>query len=317
MNNIIYLCITGLSLFLLGMRLLTIGLKHLISKQLKARLKGLNINPFIGLLIGIITTMFLQSSSSATIIMVGLVEAGVLSIYQVTPMIMGANIGTTITAQLIAFRIGTIAPILLLSGLICTIIKTKNKKLFLFGETMMGLGLLFIGINLLGEGLQPLQHIIPLQRIMIEVGDRPFLGILMGFSTAAIIQSSSTGVALLQSMTVSKSITVSAAIPILLGLNIGTCVTTLIASINLSRAGKKAAIIHLIFNTLGAVIIYPFLQPLNKIAIIIAPFNLARQLAHSHTLFNVATTIVLLPIFPLIVKCVNFIIKDTPYSFKK
>ncbi|SCY96535.1 Na/Pi cotransporter family protein [Alkaliphilus peptidifermentans] len=311
MTYIIYTSVTGLALFLLGMKFLTVGLKYLVSTQIKHKLKGMKINPLIGLLIGTITTLILQSSSGATIIMVGLVEAGILSIYQVTPMIMGANIGTTITAQLIAFNVGPLAPIILIIGIIFSIIKTPYSKFNLLGETMIGIGLLFIGINLLGQGLQPLQSILPFQNVISELGNKPVLGILMGFSTAAIIQSSSSGIAILQSMAIGNTISVSAAISILLGLNIGTCVTTLIASLHLGKAGKKTALVHLIFNTLGVILVYPFLQQLYNVAIFIAPYNPARQLAHCHTLFNVITTFFLLPFFPLIVKSVNFLIKES------
>lgn len=295
--------ITGLALFLLGMKFLTMGLKYLISTQLKNKLSSMKINPLLGLLIGIVSTMLLQSSSGSTIIMVGLVEAGLLSIYQVTPMIMGANIGTTITAQIIAFNIGPLAPIILIIGIILSF--TKLKRIKFLGEVLSGVGLIFIGINLLGQGLLPLQSNLSFSRILAELGNKPILGVLMGFSTTAIIQSSSTGIAILQSMVMNKTIAVASAIPILLGQNIGTCVTTLLASLQLSSAGKKVAMVHLLFNTLGVIIILPFLKGLYQLASLMAPFNYARQLAHSHTIFNVATTLVLLPLFPLMVRVVN------------
>ncbi|KAB3529838.1 Na/Pi cotransporter family protein [Alkaliphilus serpentinus] len=301
--------ITGLGLFLLGMKYLTIGLKYLVSSQIKNKIKGLTIHPILGLFIGAVTTMLLQSSSSTTIIMVGLVEAGLLSIYQVTPMIMGANIGTTITAQIIAFNIGPLAAIILLLGVILTLLKA-NKKVQLLGEVLLGVGLIFIGINLLGEGLVPLKDFLAFKNVLAELGNRPILGVLMGFSTTAIIQSSSTGVAILQSLVMNNTIAVASAIPILLGQNIGTCVTTLIASLHLGGAGKKVAVIHLLFNTLGVIVILPFLHQLYNLAVFMAPTNYARQLAHTHTLFNVITTLLLLPLFPLMVKGVEKIIRD-------
>ncbi|KJF26177.1 Na/Pi cotransporter family protein [Clostridium aceticum] len=300
---------TGLGLFLLGMKFLTEGLRQVTSSRLKHMITGLGLHPILGILIGMIVTALLQSSSGTTIIVVGLVEAQLLTLYQATSIIMGANIGTTVTAQLIAFQPSKYIFLPLLIGLLLSFHKT-NKKLRFMGETLLGFSLIFIGIDLLSKGLHPLQQLTRFQEILITFGQRPILGIIMGFCTTAIIQSSSTGVAILQSLAANKLISLSAAVAILLGQNIGTCVTTLLSSIHLTVIGKRAAFIHLLFNLLGVLIFFPFMGVLCGISQTTAPTNAARQIAHAHSLFNIFSTIVFIPFISLFVKLSNIIIKE-------
>ncbi len=300
--------LTGLGLFLLGMKLLTKGLNRVASSSFKQRLQKMKIHPLLGVAIGILTTMLVQSSSGITVIIVGLVEANLLSLYQAAPIIMGANIGTTITAQLIAFNAGAFAPFVLILGLILSFM-TRKTKISLIGEALVGLSLIFIGIDLLSKGVTPLQDLRRFQEILAVLGNRPLLGVLMGFSTTAIIQSSSTGIAILQSLAKSGVISLTAALPILLGQNIGTCVTTLLASVNLSATGKRAAFIHFLFNTLGVILFFPFIGLLATAAMKLAPLNPARQLAHAHSIFNIISTVLFLPFTGFFVRaaeaCVN------------
>ncbi|SNS05278.1 phosphate:Na+ symporter [Anaerovirgula multivorans] len=300
---------TGLGLFLLGMRFLTEGLHQITSSRLKDVMKNIHLHPLIGILIGIITTTLLQSSSGTTIIVVGLVEANLLNLYQATSIIMGANIGTTITAQLIAFQPNKYIFVPFLIGLILSFNK-KNRKLRFLGESLLGFSLIFIGIDLLSKGVSPLQNLIRFQEVLAEFGKTPILGVVMGFCTTAIIQSSSTGVAILQSLASNRLITLPAAIAILLGQNVGTCVTTLLSSIHLTAIGKRAAFIHLLFNLLGVIIIFPFVNILASISSSLSPYNAARQIAHAHSLFNVITTILFIPFISFFVKTSEFIIKD-------
>ncbi len=298
----------GLGLFLLGMKFLTTGLKNLISGSLKHKIQNAKIHPLLGLLIGTLITILIQSSSGTTVLLVGLVEAGLLTLYQATPIIMGANIGTTITAQLIAFKIGKFAPFLLIVGVLLSMVE-KRRKVRILGETMIGLSLIFIGIDLLGKGLVPLQNYIRFGEILAELGNQPYLGMLMGFFSTAIIQSSSTGIAILQSLANNKNLSIFAAVPILLGQNVGTCITTLISSVNLSVIGKRTAIIHLLFNLLGVIIIFPFIGYLCRLTLLLAPYNPARQIAHAHSLFNIIVTLFAIPFSSWLVKLSCFIIK--------
>lgn len=272
-------------------------------------MKNIHLHPFLGILIGIVTTALLQSSSGTTIIVVGLVEANLLNLYQATSIIMGANIGTTITAQLIAFQPNRYIFVPLLIGLFLSFHK-KNRKLRFLGEILLGFSLIFVGIDLLSKGVAPLQNLIRFQEILTEFGKTPILGVMMGFCTTAIIQSSSTGVAILQSLASNGLITLSAAISILLGQNIGTCVTTLLSSIHLSNIGKRAAFIHLLFNLFGALIIFPFIPVLTNASTLLSPYNAARQIAHAHSLFNIVATIVFIPFISVFVRISEGIIKD-------
>lgn len=312
-NLLIYLTtgLTGLGLFLLGMKLLTTGLNRVTSSRLQRHLKRMKIHPLLGILIGIITTMLIQSSSGITVIIVGLVEANLLTLYQATPIIMGANIGTTITAQLIAFKVGRLAPFILILGLILSFIKKRNK-ISLIGEVLVGFSLIFIGMDLLSQGVTPLQDIKRFQEILSVLGDRPFLGMLMGFSTTAIIQSSSTGIAILQSLARSNAISITSALPILLGQNVGTCVTTLLASLSLSSTGKRAAFIHLLFNSLGVIVFFPFINLLSGVAIKLAPLSPARQIAHAHSLFNIISTLLFIPLIGFFVKAAEVCVQKKP-----
>lgn len=301
--------LTGLGLFLLGMRFLTEGLHQITSSRLKNIMKNLKIHPIVGVCIGIITTALLQSSSSTTVIVVGLVEAKLLNLYQAASIIMGANIGTTITAQLIAFQTNRYIFVPFFVGLIFSFSK-KNRKLRFLGEVLLGFSLIFIGMDLLSKGVAPLQNKLRFQEILIAFGETPILGVIMGFCTTAIIQSSSTGIAILQSLASNGLISLPASVAILLGQNIGTCVTALLASIHLSSTGKRAALIHLLFNLLGVLVIFPFMDILCTISSVLSPDNAARQIAHAHSLFNIVTTILFLPFTAFLVKISKGIIRD-------
>ncbi len=299
----------GISLFILGMKLLTNGLQSIASPSLSNRMKNRRIHPLIGALLGALVTMLIQSSSGTTLLLIGLAEANFLSLIEIAPMIMGANIGTTITAQLIAFDVAMAAPFLLATGLLFTII-CKGSKGRSLGDALIGFALLFIGIDFLSKGLAPLQEVLRFQEILQELGRKPILGMLMGLFSTAIIQSSSTGVAILQSMAASGSIGITTAVPILLGQNIGTCATTLLASLQLSLTGKRAAFIHLLFNLIGAALIFPFIKYLCLLSVSLAPNNVVRQIAHSHSLFNIFSTILLLPLSSYLVKLSVLMVKE-------
>lgn len=298
----------GLGLFLLGMRFLTEGLNRFTSSRFRYMLINLKIHPLFGVLIGCIITGILQSSSGTTVILVSLVQSNLLTLYQATPIIMGANIGTTVTSQLIAFNIGKYSFIPFIFGILINV-TSKNKKIRYLGEVLIGFSLIFIGIDLLTQGLLPLKDILTFQKILEEFGKTPILGALMGFSTISILQSSSTGVAILQTLASNGSISIYSAVSIMLGMNIGTCITAIISSLSLGKAAKQTAFVHLFFNIIGVALIFPFINLLCAISVSLSPLNPSRQIANAHTIFNVFSTLILLPFTGIFVSTVQWIIK--------
>ncbi len=272
-------------------------------------MQNIQLSPVLGVCIGAIITSLLQSSSSVTLIIVSLVEARLLTLYQATAMIMGANIGTTITAQIIAFQPDKYIFIPFFVGIMFSFFK-KRRKLRFLGEVLLGFSLIFIGMDILSKGLSPLQDLIRFQKILMEFGKTPILGIIMGFCSTAIIQSSSTGVAILQSLAMEGLIDPLSAISIIFGQNIGTCSTALLSSIPLSSAGKRAALIHLNFNLLGVIFLFPFIKIICQISIFLSPYNPARQIANAHSLFNIISTIIFIPFINIFVRVSEYLIRD-------
>ncbi|MDR5659385.1 Na/Pi symporter [Serpentinicella sp. ANB-PHB4] len=300
--------IVGICLFLIGIYFLTSGMHQIVSKTAKVWLIKFNINPLFGVIIGIIVTALLQSSSGTTVILISLVESKVLSLKQATPIIMGANIGTTVTGQLTAFSLGNYVVIIFIAA--CLFGLVFRKKYTAFSITFFGFSLVFLGLDFLTKGFFYLQDLNILNTIFLSLENNPVSGLLSGFLLTAVIQSSGTAVAILQSLGANNIISVTSAIVVLFGLNIGTCVTTIIASIPLSRTGKRAALIHLLFNILGTVLCFPLIHLLVKITTHIAPYDIPRQIAHAHSLFNIISTFLLLPFIPFFIWFSYLVIKD-------
>ena len=298
----------GLGLFLLGLKFFTEGLDRFISKKFKHILVNLKTHPLLGVLAGCILTGILQSSSATTVILVGLVQADLLTLHQATPIIMGINIGTTVTSQLIAFNIGKYSFILFLVSVLIGL-TSKNKKKRCIGEVLMGFSLVFIGIELLTKGLAPLKDMLALQQVLKQFGNTPLFGILMGFSAISILQSSSTGIAILQTLANAGSISVYSAVSIMLGMNVGTCVTAIISSLPFGKSARQTAFTHLFFNIAGLILVFPFITLLCRISICLSPLNLSRQIANAHTIFNVFSTLVLLPFAKVFVNMTQLIIR--------
>lgn len=299
----------GLGLFLLGLRSFAGGLNHLVSKKFRHVLVNLKTRPLLGVFAGCIATGILQSSSATTVILIGLVQADLLTLYQAAPIIMGINIGTTITSQLIAFDIVKYSFILFLASVLISM-TSKNKKNRYIGEVLMGFSLIFIGIELLTNGLSPLKNISKIHQILGQFGETPLFGVLMGFSTISILQSSSTGVAILQTLADTGIISVQSAVPMMLGMNVGTCVTAIISSLPFGKAAKQAALIHLFFNIAGLILTFPLINPLCRISVLLSPLNISRQVANAHTIFNVFSTIIFLPFTAVFVDMARLTIKN-------
>ena len=301
----------GLGLFLYGMNLMGDGLQKSAGSKLKRIIELLTSNVIMGVLVGMVVTMVIQSSSATTVMVVGFVNAGIMSLPQAIGVIMGANIGTTITAQLVSLDVDFLAPVALGIGIVIYMFSNKPKHKNI-AEILIGFGILFTGMDFMKEAVKPLAGYQGFTDMLLSFGHHPILGVLMGFAITAIVQSSSASMGMLIALASQGLIPITAALPILYGENIGTCVTSLISSIGASRNARRAAIMHLTFNVLGSMIFMFILsKPIVAIVTAIDPTDAARQIANSHTLFNILNVIVLLPFNKLIVKLALKLVPET------
>ena len=300
----------GLGLFLYGMNLMGESLEKVAGSKMKKIIELLTKNIFMGVLIGAVETAVIQSSSATTVMVVGFVNAGLMGLPQAVGVIMGANIGTTVTAQIVSFDLTGMAPLALGIGILLYLF-AGNEKYKQVGEVFIGFGLLFTGMESMKLAVSPLAEYKGFTDLLSTFGRYPILGLLLGFGITAIIQSSSAAMGMLVVLASQGLVPLSSALPILYGQNIGTCVTSLISSIGANKNAKRAAMIHLIFNILGTII---FLILLNgivvKFVVSLDPGNVARQIANVHTIFNIVSTILLLPCNKLIVKLAMRIVPD-------
>jgi phosphate:Na+ symporter len=285
----------GLALFLYGMKMMSQGLEAAAGNRMKSILEKLTSNRFVGVAVGAIITAIIQSSSATTVMVVGFVNSNLMTLNQAVWVIMGANIGTTITGQLIALKVGVIAPIFALAGVIMVSFCKKQKVIHL-GDVIAGLGILFIGMDMMSGAMVPLRDNPDFVQLMTKFSN-PFLGILFGAVFTAIIQSSSASVGILQALAMSGVIGLESSVFILFGQNIGTCITAVLASLGANRNAKRTTIIHLSFNIIGTCIfvVLAMVTPLVSWMQSITD-NPAAQIANMHTLFNIVTTLLLLPI---------------------
>lgn len=285
----------GLALFLYGMKMMSQGLEAAAGNRMKSILEKLTSNRFVGVAVGAIITAIIQSSSATTVMVVGFVNSNLMTLNQAVWVIMGANIGTTITGQLIVLKVGVIAPIFALAGVIMVSFCKKQKVIHL-GDVIAGLGILFIGMDMMSGAMVPLRDNPDFVQLMTKFSN-PFLGILFGTVFTAIIQSSSASVGILQALAMSGVIGLESSVFILFGQNIGTCITAVLASLGANRNAKRTTIIHLSFNIIGTCIfvVLAMFTPLVSWMQSITD-NPAAQIANMHTLFNIVTTLLLLPI---------------------
>ena len=301
----------GLGLFLYGMNLMGDGLQKSAGSKLKRIIELLTSNVIMGVLVGMVVTMVIQSSGATTVMVVGFVNAGIMSLPQAIGVIMGANIGTTITAQLVSLDVDFLAPVALGIGIVIYMFSNKPKHKNI-AEILIGFGILFTGMDFMKEAVKPLAGYQGFTDMLLSFGHHPILGVLMGFAITAIVQSSSASMGMLIALASQGLIPITAALPILYGENIGTCVTSLISSIGASRNARRAAIMHLTFNVLGSMIFMFILsKPIVAIVTAIDPTDAARQIANAHTLFNILNVIVLLPFNKLIVKLALKLVPET------
>lgn len=300
----------GLGLFLYGMNLMGEGLQKSAGTKLKAIIKLLTSNIFMGVLVGTGVTAVIQSSSATTVMVVGFVNAGIMTLKQAIGVIMGANIGTTVTAQLVSFNLNGMAPVALGIGIVLYLFG-KNPKVKHIAEILIGFGMLFTGMEFMKDAVEPLRDYKGFTDMLVSFGQYPLLGLLLGFGITAIVQSSSASMGMLVALAAEGLIPLNAALPILYGQNIGTCVTSLLSSIGANKNAKRAAVIHLIFNVLGTILFLIFLnKPVVSVVTGMDPGNVARQIANTHTLFNIISVLILLPFNNIIIKMAMRIIPD-------
>ena len=314
LNSIIYF-MGGIGLFLYGMKLMSDGLELSTGSRLKKILELLTTNKYIGVLVGIVITAIIQSSTATTVMVIGFVNAGLMSLAQAVGVIIGANIGTTTTGLIIALNIHTVAPICIFVGSLISLL-SKNKKAKYIGMVIMGFGILFLGMKVMSDAMKPLSTL-PEVINFFKYAENPLIGIIIGIIVTAIVQSSTASIGILLAAMASGIITdLNQAIFILYGQNLGTCLTGILASLGSSKAAKKAALIHLVYNFIGITLVTIFtLLPFGFINFIKGlTGNVSQQLVYAHIIINVFMGIVLLPCSNLIIKITEIIIrgKDKP-----
>ena len=324
--EIVFGLIGGLALFLYGMNSMSDALQKVAGERMKSILSFLTRNRVMGAVAGALVTAVLQSSSATTVMVIGFVSAGLMTLPQAISVIFGANIGTTITAQLMAFKISDyIYPIIFVGFIIYFV--SKKDKIKQVGMVIFSFGLLFEGIEIMGSVMKPLASSAFFLNLMESVTDMPVLGVCVGALMTLVVQSSSATIAVLQNFAsqaaadgVTSVVGLAGAIPILLGDNIGTTITALLASIGQSKDAKRTAVAHSVFNITGSILFLFLLQPFTAFVKWISPKGnevdiIARQIANAHMSFNIACTVIWLCLLPLMVKIVYFIVRGEDQKY--
>ena len=299
-----FLLLGGLGLFLFGMKLMSEGLEKAAGARMRGILEFFTKNRFVGMLVGILFTAVVQSSSATTVMVVSFVNSGLMNLLQASGVILGANIGTTVTGQLIAFDLSEIAPLFVITGVIMVMFckKLNVKKA---GEIVLGFGILFMGLSIMGDSMSSLKES-PYIVEMLKSLSNPVLAILVGFLITAILQSSSATVGIVILMASQGLLRFEICPFLILGCNIGSCVSALLASLGGKKDAKRAAFIHFLFNVIGSVIIYIVLmfalEPFTAAMLRITGDNVARAVANTHTLIKVCEVIILFPFMGWVVK---------------
>lgn len=287
----------GLGIFLLGIKFMGDGLQKSAGDRLKDILDRFTSNPFLGVLAGIVVTVLIQSSSGTTVLTVGLVSAGFMTLRQAIGVIMGANVGTTVTAFIIGFDLAAYSlPIIAIGSFM--IFFFKNQKITAAGQAVFGFGALFYGLDLMGNGMAPLQSLEAFHELTLSMSNDPILGVIIGSVFTFIVQSSSATIGILQGLYSEGAITLNAALPVLFGDNLGTTVTAILASFGASVAAKRAAFTHVIFNLVGAMVFLLLLAPFTSFVTYLQSLlglNPEMTLAFAHGSFNVANTVIQFP----------------------
>lgn len=310
--NVLLGVIGGLGLFLFGINLLSTSLKALSLGILKKLLDKVTSNRVRSALVGVVVTSIIQSSSATSVLLIGFLNAGLITLVGALPVIFGANIGTTITAQLIAFKLTKSALLFIFVGAVVYLFskmeKNKNR-----GAALLGFGILFLGLSTMGAAVKPLAQNEAVVQLFLYFGQKPLLGILTGLIVTVILQSSSTTVGMVIAFASAGLLDLPSSIYLVLGDNIGTCITAIIASIGGKLASKRLALGHTLFNVIGTMIMLPFI-PLYVRYMPLLSGDIARQIANTHTIFNLINTIILLPFVTLFVAVLMKLIPGEDYE---
>lgn len=319
--KVIFGLVGGLAIFIYGMNMMSECLQKAAGEKMKSILSMLTKNPVLGVLAGALTTAVLQSSSATTVMAIGFVSAGLMSLPQAISIILGANIGTTMTAQIIAFKISDYIYLFIFAGFIIAFI-SKKEKVKNIGQTIFAFGLLFLGIETMGSVMKPLASSAFFVNMIGKVSTIPVLGVGVGALMTLVVQSSSATIAVLQNFAsqagpdgVSSIIGLTGAIPILLGDNIGTTITAVIASIGQPKDARRTAFAHCVFNISGAILFLFLIKPYAALIQYISPKGnevdvISRQIANAHTGFNLTMTLIWIPLIPIMVKIVMWLVPD-------
>ena len=309
-TSIIIPFVGGLGMFIYGMQIMAHGLENAAGNRMKSLLGALTKNKFFGVLLGAFITAVIQSSSATTVMVVGFVNAGIMNLQQAMGVIMGANIGTTVTGWLVSsvewakfLSPSTIAPVAIMVGVII-MLTGKRRSTKDIASIVVGFGLLFVGISTMSSAVSPLRDNEAFCNVFVALGHNPFLGVIAGAGITAIIQSSSASVGILQSLAAAGLVPFSAAIYIIMGQNIGTCVTALLSSVGAKKNAKTAALMHLLFNIIGTIIFSVIaVIYLKTVSPVWAAGNISQtQISVVHTVFNIVTTVLLFPVSDWIIR---------------
>lgn len=312
--------IGGLGIFLLGIKYMGDGLQRTAGDRLRDILDRFTSNPVMGVLAGLVVTVLIQSSSGTTVLTVGLVNAGFMTLRQAIGVIMGANIGTTITAFIIGFDLGEYSlPIIGIGAFLLFFF--KNPKITNIGLAVFGFGALFFGLELMSSGVKPLRDLQAFHDLTLSMSDHPILGVVVGTVFTIIVQSSSATIGILQSLMLEGAIELKAALPVLFGDNIGTTITAVLASIGATITARRAALTHVIFNVIGTIIVLILLTPFTFLIGQIQEWlslNPAMSIAFAHGIFNISNTIIQLPFIAILALIVTKLIpgEDTVIQYK-
>lgn len=311
MAEIILGLMGGLGLFLYGMELMSKSLEKVAGAKMRSILEFFTKTPIRGILIGTLFTAVIQSSSAATVMVVSFVNSGLMNLYQAAGVIMGANIGTTVTSQLISFNLATLAPAIVMAGVVMLMF-CKKVKLQRIGEVLLGFGILFMGLTTMSSSMSVLKESPQVVEIMSSLTSH-FLAVIVGIVVTTVLQSSSATVGIVLLLANQGLLDIRICFFIILGCNIGSCVSALLASLNGKRDAKRAALIHLLFNIIGTAIIYLILtvalEPVTGFIQMISRSNPGREVANAHTLIKIVEVIILAPFIKQIVKLTGWLIK--------
>lgn len=308
----------GLGMFIYGMQIMAQGLENAAGSKMKALLEALTRNKLMGVMLGALITAVIQSSSATTVMVVGFVNAGIMNLSQAMGVIMGANIGTTVTGWLVSsvewakfLSPSNLAPIAIMVGVVIMLTGSRRSTKDL-SSIIVGFGILFVGIGTMSSAVAPLQQSEAFRSMFVTLGHNPFLGIIAGALVTAIIQSSSASVGILQSLAAAGLVPFNAAVYIIMGQNIGTCVTAIMSSIGAKKNAKTAAIMHLLFNIIGTIIFSVFAIVMFKVFFVEAGQGMISQTQIStvHTIFNIGTTVLLFPFSDGIIKLARKLEKE-------